>query len=239
MGKTRNQYRELGARFGCGKVADEASYTSTQWGEHIDVLRKYGKGRAKLEAFNTLRTQHDEAIRRRPEVVAIKLVTTSEARKTHEQADEFIDMAGSILSDVAKTNETLEKSLTTARGADGKAAVVSALAALLTANLPLLPEDAEGEALARRGPEIATALQAITPAKATSRTATKTDTEEIDVLDGRLIETMSEVNSAGRKAFRRLGNKALVEAFKYHHIKGKPSETSEEVHEEPPPTTGS
>jgi hypothetical protein len=59
------------------------------------------------------------------------------------------------------------------------------------------------------------------------------------VLDGRLIETMSEVNSAGRKAFRRLGNKALVEAFKYHHIKGKPSETSEEVHEEPRPTTGS
>lgn len=40
-----------------------------------------------------------------------------------------------------------------------------------------------------------------------------------------------EVNSVGRKAFRRLRNKAMVEAFKYHHVVGKPSETA------PSPTT--
>jgi len=48
-----------------------------------------------------------------------------------------------------------------------------------------------------------------------------------------------KVNSSGRKAFRRLGNKALVEAFKYHHLVGKPSETATEPSEEPAVPPGS
>jgi hypothetical protein len=57
------------------------------------------------------------------------------------------------------------------------------------------------------------------------------------VLDGRIIEVVGDVNSVGRKAFRRLKNKSLVEDFKYHVIKGRSSETALDptTPENPPP----
>jgi hypothetical protein len=74
-------------------------------------------------------------------------------------------------------------------------------------------------------------IKASVPAKSSAATAAKTDTEALDILDGRVLECISGLNSAGRKAFRALGNKARVEAYKYHHIRGKPSETA---HDAPP-----
>ena len=116
---------------------------------------------------------------------------------------------------------------------------MATIAAMLRTHLALLPDDCDAEALATRGEALIPTLRAALPEKAASQVATKADTEELDVLDGRLISVIAKVNRAGRKAFRRRGNKALVEAFKYHHLVGKPSETATEPSEEPAVPPGS
>jgi hypothetical protein len=231
MGKTRKQYRDLGARHACDKVNAEGASLVTRWETHLEVLRTYGKGRQALDAFKALLAEHTAKLETRPGAVAAKLAAVAASRTTHDLADEVVDKARAILADAAKTNGAVEQDLAAALAADGKAAIVAALAAHLTTHRALLPADCDAETLARQAQELAAALRSAGPAKADAKTATKADTEEIDVLDGRVIEVISEVNSVGRKAFRRLRNKAMVEAFKYHHVVGKPSETA------PSPTT--
>lgn len=228
MARTRRQYRDLGARHACDKVNKEAHGVVPRWEEHLDTLRKYGQGRQKLDDFNALLAQHDAKLEARPDSVAAKLAAVAAVKAAHDVADEIVDKSKAILADAGKTSEAIEKDLAAALAADGKAAVVAALAKLLTTHAARLPADCDAADLAAQGQAAAAALTAAGPAKDTAKTATKADTEEIDVLDGQLIETIAEVNSAGRKAFRRLKNKAMVEAFKYHHVKGKPGETAPE-----------
>jgi hypothetical protein len=216
-------------------VSEEAAETSERWGRYVDVLKSYGKGRRALESFNGLRAEHTAAMEARPEAVAAKLAASAASKATNTQADEFIDKATDILDDAGDANETIARDLASARTnvASGRAVFVASLVSMLRTHLALLPEDSDAEALAAQGEALVPALRALQPSKAATRTATKADTAELDVLDGRLLEVISKVNSAGRKAFRRLGNKVMVEAFKYHHIVGKPSETAPEAHEEP------
>lgn len=227
MKKTRKQYRETGERYGCEKISKEAAETAVRWEEDLDVLRKYGKGRVALDKFNVLRNEHTSAMNARSEGVAAKLSATARAHDTHEKADEFIDMATDILEGAGDDNAEIEKALNAALSSlEGKAALMTRLGSLLRTYLAELPEDCDAEELANRGDQLVLALETLLPSKASTRASAKEDTEDLDVLDGRLVDMIAKINRSGRKAFRHLGNKTKVEEYKYHHLAGSVSSSA-------------
>jgi hypothetical protein len=44
------------------------------------------------------------------------------------------------------------------------------------------------------------------------------DTQEIDLIEGKIVTIISLLNKAGRKAFRRATDKAIMNTFRYHHL---------------------
>lgn len=118
---------------------------------------------------------------------------------------------------------------------DGLDAMVGGCVAALTKHKTELDADADPDALIAVGEALVPRLKTLGPAKTVAKDATKSDTEELDVLEGRLLEIIAALNSAGRKAFRAQHNQAKVEAYKYHFVTGRPSATGGSA---PSPTPG-
>ena len=70
--------------------------------------------------------------------------------------------------------------------------------------------------------------RALTAAKAEPMS----DTRAIDLLDGKLVTFIAQVNKAGRKAFRSLDDDVKVAEYRYHHL----TKRSRKPVEKPPVT---
>jgi len=241
MAKTRAQYREHGGRYGSGEVSIEAHGLAKRWGEDVDQLRRYGYPQAALAAFNALVASHDDLRQSRPEAVIVKTDAVKGARQTVRETNDWLARAYSNLRALSIEHAEVEGGVAgiLARRADGLDAEVGACVAFLKQHQAKMATDTEPAELIADGEALVPRLQVMRPDKASAKAATKGDTEELDVLDGRLLEIIAAVNSAGRKAFRVAGNKARVEAYRYHQILGKPSATGGDAPSNPPaPTPG-
>jgi hypothetical protein len=231
MGMTRKQHHTWGRRYASGAVADECGGADTRWERDIVVLTPFGFTRAKRAAFNALRAEHDRKRKERPTLVAAKIEAITATRGLMASMNDWLDLANSNLKLLAMENDTVTAGLTAiaAKQVDGPDAVVAATVDLLTNHKAALDPDIDPDALIRQGQTIVEQLRTVLPAKKGAKDATVADTEEIDVLDGRLLEIISALNSAGRKAFRKLRNTARVNEYKYHFLRGKPSETADDA----------
>jgi hypothetical protein len=241
MPKTRDEHRSKGQDHAAGKVSLEAHGADDRWIEDQNILKGHGMTPAMRAVFHGLILEHDTLRAERPETIAVKLERVKVSSALKKECRQWIDRAFCVLDGLALSNDEVVTGLVAvkAKASDGLDAELSAHVALLRTHLALLDPDVSPDELIRTGESLAERLKAATPSKDAAMAATKSDTEELDVLDGRLIEIIAKLNNAGRKAFRALNNQAKVETYKYHYLQGKPSETGPETPSEPPTPTPS
>jgi hypothetical protein len=221
MAYTREQYRKTGQRFGSGLVAAEAAEAERRWGVDVDVLGVYGHGAARLARFRELIAEHNELRQNRPEAVASKLRSVADAAEAIDDAKTWADRAVCVLDVAGESSDVVATGLAAAllRLADGADAHIDALVELLAANRDALEPDCGADALVAEGRAIHARLRELVPSKQTAMVATTADTEQIDVLDGRLMVMIAALNRAGRRAFRARANKAKAATYKYNHLR--------------------
>jgi hypothetical protein len=235
MARTIEQYRKMGKRFGSGKVAREAREVSERWQEDRPVLARYGWGSARKAAFDRLRAEHDALRSSRAQGVAAKDQAVEKAQGAYDDLHTWTGQAEAMLEATALDHPEVQADLEAARGreADGVDAQAEAYGAALTKHRALLDPEIEPDALIAAGAAAVARLREHDPKPGSTRVEAEVDTAEVDVADGRLMEVISLVNSAARKAFRALKNAAKVKAYRYHHLRRRPSETADE---EPAPS---
>jgi hypothetical protein len=241
MTKTREQYRRVGAGYGSGAVAKECQDAAQRWKDDLEVLRRYGFTAKSLESFLALMAEHAAARADRPDAAKAKTAAVRGATHVLASAHQWLDRAYAILGNVAQDNPAIADDVTAEVAAieaernNGLDAEVAAALKTVRKNAEHMDPDVEPATLMAEGEALLPQIRAALPGKAQAKTAAKVDTEEIDVLDGRLLEIVSSLNNAGRKAFRAKGQRARVQAYKYHHLRGRPSETADDVPADPTP----
>jgi hypothetical protein len=227
MPRTRKQHRELGSHHASGAVSTEGHEAAKRWTRDLTVLTPYGYTPTQLQLFQGMLAEHDGLRAARPEAVSAKLAAVGLSRGIVEEVRGFLDRTDGIFTVLARTNEAVEPDVQAIANqkANGLDAVVAATVELLRKHQALLDPAVNPAALIADGEALVGRLKSAGPDKAAAKTATVVDTEEIDVADGRILEVIRGLNSSGRKAFRALKQKAKVEEYKYHHLRGKPSET--------------
>lgn len=230
MAKSRKQYQKHGSHYGSGDVSLEAHEAAKRWEEDVEVLRRYGYTESKLEEFRKLVMEHDNLRTARPEVVTVKLTAVKVSRAVVREARVWLDRAYSNMEVLQETEQGIEEGIAgiKAMRKDGLDAEVGACLALVKERKAMMHADTEPDALIAEGEALIPRLKAASPQKSSAKGAAKADTEELDYLDGRLLEIVAGLNSAGRKAFRAAGKRSRAEDYKYQHIAGKPSETAKE-----------
>jgi hypothetical protein len=221
MAYTRAQYHAIGKRHGSGVVAKEGNDGMGRWNTDIDVLRLYGHGPTRLARFKIVLDEHAELRESRPEVVALKQQTVAQAAELALRTKEWRGQADSVLEVAGEENEAIDNShnAVKANTSHGPDAQLAAYVALLTANKDALDPDCDPDALIASGTELVTSLRELIPEKTAAKEAAIADTEEIDVLDGKLVVMIAALNRAARRAFRKLGLKAKLASYKYHHLR--------------------
>ncbi|MBI4951436.1 MAG: hypothetical protein HY908_05350 [Myxococcales bacterium] len=237
MAMTRAEYVALGKRFGSGRVAEEAADALKRWEDDVGVLALYGHGQKALTAFGALVAEHTALRKARPEAIARKTEAVTRARGALDASEAWLARAYTNLDALAREGQdgSLGHALAASRGRriDGLDAELEAALALCQAHKAALDPDSGPDALVADGTAALTALREALPSKATAKSAPVEDTEEIDYADGRVVERIGALNDAGRKAFRSRGQRAKVSAYKYHHLRARPSDTADDVVAEP------
>jgi len=236
MPRTRQQYRELGSHHNSGAVSTEGHETAKRWSNDLAVLTRYGHTPTQLQLFLGQLAEHDGLRATRPEAVSAKLAAVGGSRALLEESREWLDRVDGNFEVLARTSEavTTGQQAIANQKQNGLDAVVSATVELLRRNQALLDPEVNPAALIAEGESLSARLKTAGPDKAAAKTSTVVDTEEIDVADGRLLEVIRGLNSSGRKAFRALKQRAKAEEYKYHHLRGKPSETAPDAPAEDP-----
>jgi uncharacterized protein (DUF2252 family) len=220
MAYTRTQHHTIGKRHGSGAVAKEGSDGLGRWTTDADVLRFYGHGPTRLTKFKALLDEHTTLRDSHPELIALKQQTVAQAADTAIKMKEWRDQADSVLEVAGEDHEEINNghSAVKANTSHGPDAQIAAYVALLTANKDNLDPDCDPDTLIADGTKLVTALRELLPEKTAAKEAAVADSEEIDVLDGKLVVMIASLNRAARRAFRKLGLKAKVSSYKYHHL---------------------
>lgn len=95
---------------------------------------------------------------------------------------------------------------------------IEALAKLLGEYKAALPADAEVDARIAEAPALRAALAAAPGTVAAAKAAPTVDTDELDLLDGKLYIAMRALNQAGRNAIRNGTLDAKPGEYRFHHL---------------------
>jgi len=194
----------VGRRHGSADIQRGASEAAARWQRDLAGLKLFGLGQAGLSAFNVLRADHARLLAERPTGVAAKLTTVDARNKATSNAWLWIDMVGSVLGQLARTDDGFANEVKSALPDDDGdlATAIPALAALLAKRKADLPEDAEVQARIDEAPAHTAALSDAPGAVAAAKLEPVIDTAEIDLLDGRLYVAIADLNDAGKKGVR-------------------------------------
>jgi|GEM_PF-3440065 len=218
---TEADYEEIGRRYGSEDVAREASLALARWERDVSVLAGYGHGRKAFEAFKGLVSQHAQTMRDRPEGLASKRDSVQGRERIVANGWAWVDRAESMLLVLAREDASLANGLKEAVPHDDAALPtgVGALAKLLQAQLSALDPEAGADGLVAQSADL---VQALTLGPGTvkgSKEATKEDTREVNLLDGKVAIVIRDLNGAGRKAFRNQEDDVKVKDYKFHVLK--------------------
>jgi len=212
---TSAQFIAIGRRHGSEDVQKEGSEVAARWERDLAALKLFGFGKAGLTGFNALRDDHSKLLSERSTAVAAKTNAVGGRNTATSAAWAWVDMASSMLGELATTDAALATEVNAADPDDDGdlPAAIPALATILTKRKADLPEDADVQARVDEAPALAAALHDAPGAVAAAKAEPVIDTAEIDLLDGRLYAAISSLNAAGRKAVRH--GKLSVPASEY------------------------
>jgi len=211
----------VGRRYGADEIALEASEACARWKRDLAALASYGYGQGAFDAFAADLAEHAKLRSARPEAVAEKKMSVTMRDKEVSLGWAWVDRVDSILSSLARTDQTLATALATATPTDdaGLEAGIRALATILVETKGRLPEDAQADKRLAEVDALCAALQTSPGTVHTSKGQTVADTAQIDLYDGKLYMGMRDLNSAGRKAIRNGDLRAGLHEYAFHHLK--------------------
>lgn len=215
------EYTVIGRRHGSDDVALEAGEVEARWRRFVDALAPYGFGKADLEAFVALLAEHAKLRGARPDAVADKKMSVVNRNQHVSAGWAWVDRVKAVLGRLGRGDQAVTTALATAAPGDDAALEVGirALAALLAENQGRLPADAQ---VAQRLAEVATlsaGLLASPGTVHTSKIQTVADTQQLDLLDGKLCVIIRDLNAAARAAIRNGDLGASTSDFTFHHLK--------------------
>lgn len=218
---TDPEYIVVGRRHGSADVALEAREAEARWRRFVDVLAQYGVGQAALDVFVALLAEHGKLCGARPDAVAAKQSSVANRNQQVTAAWTWVTRVRGVLRALGRTDQEVATALNAAEPGDDATleAGIRALAALLTEHQARLPADAK---VAQRLDEVATlsaGLLASPGTVHTSKIQTTADTQQIDLLDGKLCVMMRDLNAAGRAAIRTGDLRANPSDFTFRHLK--------------------
>jgi hypothetical protein len=208
-------YVRIGAGYHSDDVNDDGQDLRSRWLTDLAVLTDYGQGPAALARFEALLAEHLVARTSRPEAVGAKANALAAREAKIEEGWLYVNQAVGALGALAPDKLGVAGDLNAAIPADASALPVGirALAGLLQKygadlepSFKAADRVARAEALAK---DVETQVAGATQAK----NATVADTREIDLLDGKVVTIIRQVNKIGRKAFRALGNDAKARTY--------------------------
>lgn len=211
----------IGRRHGSDDVALEGAETEARWRRDVAPLAAYGFGQAGLDGFVAMLAEHGKLRAARPDAVAGKKMSVVNRDQQVAAGWAWVDRVSAVLGTLGRTDRTLATALATATPDDdaGLEAGIRALATLLTENQGRLPADAQ---VAQRLAEVATlsaGLLASPGAVHTSKSQTVADTQQIDLLDGKLCVMVRDLNAAARAAIRNGDLRASASDYMFHHLR--------------------
>jgi len=216
-----SEYVVVGRRHGSDEVALEAAEAEARWRRGLDALAAYGFGKAALDAFVGLLAEHAKLRGARPDAVADKRMSVVKRNQQVAAGWAWVDRVKAVLGTLGRTDQAVATALAAALPGDDAAleAGIRALAAVLSENQARLPADAQvAERLAEVAP-LSAGLLASPGAVHTSKSQTVAETQQIDLLDGKLCVLMRDLNTAGRAAIRNGDLGDSMSDFTFHHLK--------------------
>jgi hypothetical protein len=201
---TDKKYTVIGRRYGSDEMAAQGVQAAGRWSRDVAVLARYGHGQAELDAFNALREQHAVLRIERPEAVTAKALTVQERAARLVAARHWVNQVSSLLGSRARADAALAQQVNDALPADdaGLDASIGTLSKLLTEHAARFAADAGVPECIAEAEAVRAGLTEIMGSLATAKSATRADTAEIDLLDGRLYISIRDLNRAARRAIR-------------------------------------
>jgi len=211
----------VGRRHGSDEVAIEASEALERWRRDLSSLAGYGYGQPVLDAFVADVAAQATLCAARPEAVADKRMSVVVRDKHVSAAWTWVDRVVSMLGVPARAEQALAMALMTAKPASdaGLEAGIRALAVILEENQGRLPPDAHADQRLAEVDALCADLRASPGAVHTSKGQTVADTQQIDLLDGKLYVCVRDLNAAARAAVRNGDLRASLADYTFHHLK--------------------
>jgi hypothetical protein len=218
---THEQLTIIGRRHNCDDVGEEANETKGRWRRDLNVLGRYGHGRAALAAFEADITAHESLRSARPDAVREKRSAVVLRDRQVSNAWAWVDQAKAVLGALASTDQMLALALDAAVPRDdaGLEAGIHALATLFVESKDKLDEDAEADKRLAEVDGLCAALRDSPASLQTSRSRTVADTAQIDLLDGKLYMRMRDLNAAARSAIRNGHLQASLHEYTFQRLK--------------------
>jgi hypothetical protein len=226
VGERRLELRAVGVRVGSDVVQQVAQRVLNGLVTHGAALGGFGY----LDrSGQRLQSRHDQSVEltsARPEVARGKTATRVQAgeafrsaKKVHRRLHALVDGALSEVRDALPAEQFSRYALTVkqtrAVGASPQALQRNMVSLASVAEAPELADELKARGVADAGAQLRSAAAAMTAdvAAAQLERGTKAESEEIDVLDGLIIEELRSIRRIARNAADELGRPDIAEAF--------------------------
>jgi hypothetical protein len=212
-----DDYIANGRHYRSEEVNKEANAAIQRWQLHMSELVLYGLGQRALEELIGLVTEHTAFLASRPDAVIAKLASVEERNATIAEGWTWCERIHAALSWSARGNKALADALNNAYPADTAAlgTAIPSLAALLDTYVEQVdPEFPAREMIAAAEP-LAERIRMATASAVTAKSAPVQDTRAVDLLDGKIISAIVQLNRAGRKAF---DNETIKSSFRFQFL---------------------
>ncbi|PKN27475.1 MAG: hypothetical protein CVU65_02305 [Deltaproteobacteria bacterium HGW-Deltaproteobacteria-22] len=194
----------LGARFSSTDVQKEADLAAGLLQRHGPVFCLYGRGQAFAGRFESKREAHRGFVVERTEGVAAKQNAIAGLNETFDAGWTWVEQAHAILGPFCRRDAefALRVEKLTPEAEAELAMAVAGFNALLEEKKPELDADVPIDDLIAAAAELVVRLNAVLGDKAQAKVGAKSDTRELDRLDGELYLEIADLYDAGRKAVR-------------------------------------
>lgn len=201
---TREELILIGMRYASESAAQEAGIALKRWKRDEAALALYGHGAEGRAKFEKLILDHAKAMKDRPVAVAGKREARVARDAAVSRAWNWIDQSTSILSVLAREDDSVASRLMAAAPEDDAEleAKLGALAELLAEVKERVSSEARIDVRLAEVAEIRTGVASNGGSMRAARVEAAKDTAALDLLDGQLYVTIRDLNVAGRKAIR-------------------------------------
>jgi len=218
----------LGARFSSTEVQRESDLAAGLLQRFAPVFALYGMGQAFAGRFDAKREAHRGFVVERTEGQAAKQNAIAGLNETFDAGWTWVEQAHAILGPFCRRDAefALRVVKLTPEAEAELAMAVSGFKALLEEKKPELDADVPVDDLIVAATDLVVRLNAVLGDKAQAKVGAKSDTRELDRLDGELYLEIADIYDAGRKAVRAGRIHAPMTDFRFRYcltVRSKPA----------------